>query len=107
MHSTPDPKGQAYFFKLFPESLVTDPSPAGGAGRRIEPAASGGDAVGPNPAGGHPFLHLIGLALGTFGQGFIRKRYQFFKLMIALLANEFIHRHICSLLACLANDDYL
>ena len=44
-------------------------SPRGPAGRFLETAGTGGNALGPKCGGGHQFDHVLARALRTFGRG--------------------------------------
>jgi hypothetical protein len=68
-------------------------SPRGLAGRFLEPAGTGGNALGAHGGGGHLFDHVLARALRTFGRGIRRRQNQIFKTVTTAFALIFIDRH--------------
>ena len=68
-------------------------SPRGLAGRFLEPAGTGGNALGTHGGGGHLFDHVLARALRTFGRGIRRRQNQIFKTVTTTFALILINRH--------------
>jgi hypothetical protein len=70
-----------------------DRSPRGPAGRFLETAGTGGNALGANGGGGHQFDYVLAGALRTFGRGIRWRQNQIFKTVTTAFTLIFIDRH--------------
>jgi hypothetical protein len=72
----------------------TSPAAGGSAGRRLEPACSGGDSVGADASRRHEFFYIGTVALGTSRNRFVAGESQVFKAVFAFFTK--IHNGISS-----------
>ena len=68
-------------------------STRGSAGRFLETAGTGGNAMGAHGGGGNQFNHVLAGALRTFGRGVRRRQNQLFKTVTTAFTLIFIDRH--------------